>query len=265
MASFPLQVRAQTMSPTEIKPSARLLRVAAAERADIARQRARLHVRREKLTAQLEEIDASLAALDERATLLGRLAPAPESTSPPMPVANGAKPVEPHVLRHPATSVQRDATAPVGMSGRETLRGPAIREIAVSLLAARGGAESLHYRAWFDLLTGAGYQVAGKDPPAVFLTQLSRSPIVRKSTQAGVYEIDRDAPRRLARQLSDLQAKLRETTTDLSANLGEIRTRREDLVNAIRHTERALEEAERVLDGDISPMAATLARAAGRG
>lgn len=248
------------MRPTEIKPSMRLLRAAAAERADIARQRARLHARREKLIAQLEEIDASLAALDERATLLSRLAPGSQTTSPPAPVVEGAEPL--HVLRHPPSSVQRDPTAPGGTSNRETLRGPAIREVAVSLLATRGGAESLHYRAWFDLLTAAGYQVAGKDPLAVFLTQLSRSPLVRKSTQTGVYEIDRDAPRRLARQLADLQAKLRETTTDPSADLGEIRTRREDLVNAIRQTERAFEEAERVLGSDASPVLATPARVA---
>lgn len=249
------------MHPTEIKPSMRLLRAAEAERVDIARQRTRLQAKREQLISRLHEIDASLTTLDEREGLLGRLAPTPASTSPSTPIANGAEPVQSHVLQHPATDLPHDA---VSNSDRETLRGPAIREIAVSLLAARGGAEFMHYRAWFDLLTGAGYQVAGKDPLAVFLTQLSRSPVVRKSTKAGVYEIDRDAPRRLTRQLADLQTKLRETTTNPSANLGEIRSRREDLVTAIRQTERALEEAERVLGSATSPVAVvTSARAGG--
>jgi hypothetical protein len=252
------------MRQTEIKPSVRLLRAAAAERADIARQCARLHTRRERLIAQVEEIDASLAALDERATLLRRLAPTSETASPPAPVVESAETVQPHQLRHPPSRVQRDATAPGDTSGRKTLRGPAIREIAVSLLATRRDAESLHYRAWFDLLTSAGYQVAGKDPLAVFLTQLSRSPLIRKSTKTGVYEIDRDAPRRLVRQLAGLQTKLRETTNDPSADLGEIRSRREDLVNAIRRTERALDEAERVLGSGTSLVAvAAPARAAG--
>jgi hypothetical protein len=234
------------MRPSTIMPSTRLLRAAAAERADVARQRERLHARRETLVAQVDEIDASLAALDERESLLGRLAPECPST----PATNGAEPVQPHALQ------RRAAKAPNG--DRTALRGPAIREVAVSLLAARGGADALHYRAWFDLLTDAGYQVAGKDPLAVFLTQLSRSPLIRKSTQAGVYEIDRDAPHRLTRQLSSLQTKLRETTNAPSTpNLGEIRAQREELVNAIRHVERALEEAERVLGFDAAGAPAT--------
>ena len=67
------------------------------------------------------------------------------------------------------------------------LRGPAIRETAVRMLAERGG-EALHYREWFELVTRAGYEIAGKHPPSVFLSQLSRSPAVRKGTRAGVYE-----------------------------------------------------------------------------
>ena len=171
------------------------------------------------------------------------------------PATNGAEPVQPHALQRRAAKAPNDV-APNG--DRTALRGPAIREVAVSLLAARGGADALHYRAWFDLLTDAGYQVAGKDPLAVFLTQLSRSPLIRKSTQAGVYEIDRDAPHRLTRQLSSLQTKLRETTNAPSTpNLGEIRAQREELVNAIRHVERALEEAERVLGFDAAGAPAT--------
>ncbi len=253
MAVHPLQVRAQPMHPFMIKPSTRLLRAAAAECADIARQRERLHARRETLAAQLDEIDASLAALDERESLLDRLAPERPSTG----AANGAEPGQPHPRKRLAAEA-RDDMATNG--DRTALRGPAIREVAVSLLAARGGADALHYRAWFDLLTDAGYQVAGKDPLAVFLTQLSRSPLIRKSTQAGVYEIDRDAPHRLTRKLSSLQTKLRETTNAPSTpNLGEIRAQREELVNAIRHVERALEEAERVLSFDAAGAPATAA------
>ena len=42
------------------------------------------------------------------------------------------------------------------------------------------GREALHYREWFDLLAQPGHEIAGKDPLAVFLTQISRSPVVRK-------------------------------------------------------------------------------------
>jgi hypothetical protein len=249
------------MHSTEIKPSMRLLRAATAERAEIARRRERLHAKREPLVARLDEIDASLVALDERERLLDCLASVPESTSPSTASANEEEPVQSHALQHPAARASNGATS---NGDREALRGPAIREVAVSLLAARGG-DALHYRAWFDLLTGSGYRVAGKDPLAVFLTQLSRSPLVRRSTQAGVYEVDRGAPRRLARELYSLETKLREATSAPStADLGEIRAQREELVNAIRHTERALEETERVLgaDTDRAPSVTTI-RAAG--
>ena len=52
--------------------------------------------------------------------------------------------------------------------------------------------------------------VAGKDPLAVFLTQLSRSPAVRKGAQPGVYELDRQAPARLRATLDDLHEQLRD-------------------------------------------------------
>ena len=65
---------------------------------------------------------------------------------------------------------------------RAGLRGPAIREAAVRALVA-DGRDALHYREWFELLDER--TVAGKDPLAVFLTQLSRSPAVRKGAQPG--------------------------------------------------------------------------------
>jgi hypothetical protein len=110
---------------------------------------------------------------------------------------------------------------------------------------------ALHYRVWFQMLEDAGYTVVGKDPLAVFLTQISRSPIVRKSTQSGVYELDREASQRLRRRVEQLQGELRELTTPPSsrADLREIRARRKALTAAIGQAERALEESELVLSG----------------
>jgi septal ring factor EnvC (AmiA/AmiB activator) len=110
--------------------------------------------------------------------------------------------------------------------------------------------EALHYREWFELLAEAGYSVAGKDPLAVFLTQLSRSPLVRRGTQSGVYELELEAPARLRSRLQDLQAELRELTTTAStdtADLSSIRTRRMALNLEISKVEKALEEAEETL------------------
>ena len=89
---------------------------------------------------------------------------------------------------------------------------------------------------------------------------------MRKGTEAGIYELDREAPRRLARELERLQGELRELTgrTPGTTDLSEVRARREQLTSAIGQVERALEEARRVLDtaaddvdGPVTPMVAT--------
>ena len=104
------------------------------------------------------------------------------------------------------------------------------------------GREALHYREWFELLDD---DVAGKDPLAVFLTQLSRSPAIRKGARPGVYELDRQAAARLRATLDDLHEQLRGLTT--GTDLTAIRARRAQLTAEIGRTEKALEEVVRVL------------------
>src|SRR5690242_13325049 len=65
------------MVPPTPTPSARLVRAAAAERADVARHRERLQGARERLLAEVAGIDAALRELDERDVLLDRLAGSP--------------------------------------------------------------------------------------------------------------------------------------------------------------------------------------------
>lgn len=71
------------------------------------------------------------------------------------------------------------------------LRGQRLREVAVELLAAeRGIGEPVHYRQWFALLRKAGHEVAGKDPLASFLAQVSRAPEVeRLGERSGIYRL----------------------------------------------------------------------------
>jgi hypothetical protein len=109
----------------------------------------------------------------------------------------------------------------------------------VDLLVA-SGREALHYREWFDLLTRHGHAVAGKDPLAVFLTQLSRSPVLRKGARPGHYELDRQAPARLKRKLDRLHREF------LSAN----RAQRTRITAEIARTERQLDEAALLGGGD---------------
>ncbi|HJS92645.1 MAG TPA: hypothetical protein VJ741_00175 [Solirubrobacteraceae bacterium] len=218
------------MSVSLPNPSSRLLRAALAERADLVRHRERLTGERTRLLGELRELDQALIAVDRRLEVLAELA------GPPDDVSAEAAPV--------VTSSGPD-------ENRTVLRGPAIREAAVrALIAQPGPIEALHYRQWYELLLEAGFRVAGKDPLAVFLTQLSRSPLVRKSSAPGVYEIDRQAPHRIRDRLERLQAELREATVAAPGpiELGEVRARRHELDLAISQYERALEEALRVLE-----------------
>jgi hypothetical protein len=219
------------MADSVPNPSSRLLRAAAAEQADLVRHRERLAGERDRLLGELRTIDETLAAVDRRLGVLVELA------GPSSGHAAAREAVEQNT-----TSAEPDA--------RPALRGPAIREAAVRVLLAQPEpVDALHYRRWYELLVDAGFTVAGKDPVAVFLTQLSRSPLVRKSSAPGVYEVDRDAPLRIRDRLERLQAELREVTVAAPGpvELGTVRARRHELDLAISQQERALEEALRVL------------------
>src|SRR3954449_8074853 len=77
-----VQPRPPSMVPPTPTPSARLVRAAAAERADVARHRERLLGARERLRAELAAIEAALRDLDERDALLDRLAGPPRAAAP---------------------------------------------------------------------------------------------------------------------------------------------------------------------------------------
>jgi hypothetical protein len=223
------------MTPDAPPPSSRLLRAAAAERAELDRHRERLLAAREELRAELARIDAGLADVDERRRLLGRIAPDAPSVS-----AEAAPRETLPLSQELEAAVETDAV----------LRGPAIRETAVRLLLDRADVEAIHYRDWFELVNGEGYTIAGKDPLAVFLTQISRSPVVHRSTQAGVYALERDATSRLRHQLDELHAKLRALSVAPAAahELAEVRAQRQELTLEIGQAEKALEEAARLLE-----------------
>ena len=227
------------MVPSPPSPSARLLRAAAAEREELARHRDRLSSAREKLRRELADIDASLRELDERTRLLDRLAgpPAEQARTGDGPARDGAPD-----------------------RGTRRLRGPAIRRAAVeALLALPERPEALHYRDWYEAVRAAGFEVEGKDPLAVFLTQISRSPVIRKSTQAGVYELDTTAAQRLRGELERLHEDLRALAAAPGAapDLAAVRSRRAQIHTQIGHVEKSLVEAEELLGAaNRSPLAA---------
>jgi len=219
------------MSSPLSQPSSRLLRAAAAEQAKLARRREQLAHERQRLAAQLTELDDTLGAIEERLALLSTLGQPLKTT---VPAADAA------------------ACEPPGDS-RRVLHGSAVRETAVRVLISDPRRiEALHYRDWYQLVRHAGYTVAGSDPLAVFLTQLTRSPAVHKATQAGVYGVDRQAPHRIRQRLEQLACELREVTVGAPdpVELATVRARRRELDRAISRQERALEEARRALGGD---------------
>lgn len=183
----------------------------------LLRERDKLTRRRDAAAALLAGIEDQLSDVEDRLELIDRLVPEAANVHP-LPARGGA-----------------------GAGAGDGLKGSAIRRAAIGVLLARpaGPAEPIHYKDWFRELEAAGHRVEGKDPLAVFLTQISRSPVVRRTTVSGVYELDLDAPAQLRARLDRLHARLAEQSSD--------RAERERVLAELAVAERALDEAERAL------------------
>jgi hypothetical protein len=232
----------QVATPETWTPSRRMRAAAASERERVNRELTRLSIREAQLRAELEAVEGHRADLEHQRDVLAEFAD--ESARTPGKAARRLRAVPDDGLVPP----------PVGAT---TLRGARIRETAVRVLAAHSelGAP-VHYRDWFNLLTAQGFLPTGKDPLATFLTQISRSPVVRRSTSAGMYVLNAEAPRRLRARLTQLSEELASTQALApGVSVDEIaaaRERRTQLTSEIHETERQLEEALRSLGGDES-------------
>lgn len=73
----------------------------------------------------------------------------------------------------------------------ETLRGQRLRDVAIQVLKRhRGDAAAMHYREWYELVVHEGHRIAGKDPVATFLTQVSRAPEIEPvGRRSGLYRL----------------------------------------------------------------------------
>jgi hypothetical protein len=73
----------------------------------------------------------------------------------------------------------------------EALRGQRLRDVAIQVLKRhKGEATAVHYREWYELVVHDGHRVAGKDPIATFLTQVSRAPEVEPvGRRSGLYRL----------------------------------------------------------------------------
>ncbi|MBS1895492.1 MAG: hypothetical protein JST59_29685 [Actinobacteria bacterium] len=103
------------------------------------------------------------------------------------------------------------ASEPAGPPG--TLRGRAIREIAVEILVGRlPDAGPIHYRSWLAAVEAEAGPLAGKRPEAVFLGQVTRHPLVRATTRRGFYQLDPAATARLEARVARLRTALADAT-----------------------------------------------------
>ncbi len=223
-------------TPEPHRTSRRLRTAAAAERERLGRDLERLDLRAADLQHQLDEIERKRLELRDQLSLLARFADPEDSAFPTSRTpgrANHLRPVQPH------------EEVP-----KAVLQGGRIRELAVILLASSPNPRRpIHYQQWYELMRAAGYTIEAQDPLATFLTQIGRSPVVRRAGAPGVYALDFDAPVALREQLHKLENELARTTVagESADELTAARERRAKLMTTARATERRLEESLRAL------------------
>lgn len=205
--------------PSKTNVSRRFTRAARSERNRLCRARARLDRKRKDLRGRLDLVAGELEAVDLQLRLLEEVA----DTEEWWPGEAGA-----------------------ADDGTDVLRGASIRDLAVPILLRRNGIAPIHYRDWYLLLLSSGYAVAGRRPDAVFLSQVSRSPIVRRSTRPGFYVVDPTVTEDLRQALARNQEELGEMLTQIPADGSSLeahRVRRRELDLEIARIERHLAEA----------------------
>jgi prefoldin subunit 5 len=208
----------------------RLQRAALAEGTRLARSLRKTEHRIAALRTELEQAEAAKSELQDRISLLSRL-------------TGQEIPFEQHLELLPRSPSDGFEEEP---APRSTLRGAAIRSVAVRLLAIREDPLApIHHASWFSLVRQAGYEVGGRDPGATFLTQISRSPVVARGSKPGVYQLDLEAPQRLEVHLNQLRKELsalhqgQQTIEAISST----RERRDNVGSDLARVERLLLEA----------------------
>lgn len=211
---------------TELQPSEALVEAARADQERLREVWSGLQSQRAELVAELDRVDADISDVVAQLRRLGELL--------------GDQ------MELPVEDEQEDLAPEAG--DEQVLAGADIRKRAVDVLLQSGrAAELLHYKCWFELVVDAGYTIRGRDPQAVFLTQISRSPLVVRGPDNGTYRLDRAAPQRLATRLEQLRAQRNELVHGdhdrESWDLDALTTTLHDLTLEASRTERQLAEA----------------------
>lgn len=207
--------------------SQRFTQAATSERNRLVRKRAQLTAKREDLQGRLDELDEELEAVGQEIVVLDGFA-----------------------LGDADTSQLAATTQIAGAEDLKLVSGGAIRTLAVPLLLRERGPGPIHYAEWAALLRTEGFRVAGKRPDAVFLNQITRSPLVRSTTKAGFYELDLNTPQQLDDRLRQQKTKLATLMIENPKDADEFERYRQaqrDLQTAIARTEREIAETRTAL------------------
>jgi hypothetical protein len=220
-----------------LAPSRRLRSAAEAERARLGRELGRLDERISTLTGELAALESRRTEIREQLALLARLTWQPDDSA--FATSAGS-----------ASGVHLQAVEDDGPPVKVILRGADIRVTAVLLLASSPEPNRpIHYQQWYRLLREAGYGLEARDPLGTFLTQITRSPVVRRVGAPGVYALDLGAPDRLRARLRELETKLArgQIEGEEPDDVARGREERAGVVRELRRVERQLEEALRSL------------------
>lgn len=148
--------------------------------------------------------------------------------------------------------------APARLRSHE-LGGASIRRVAVKVwLTTRPADAPMHYREWYSLVSGAGHVIVGRDPVASFLTQITRSPLVRHAGRPGEYVLDLEFEQRARQELQSLYADLVQAhrpQEPYSATSEKRREERRVLTARVEQLERAVREVVEVWTSERSEAA----------
>lgn len=156
-----------------------------------------------------------------------------------------------------APEVARNVRLRQGPRSENELSGARLREAAIQSVLERGEVNRpIHHTQWLAWLRADGFEPAGKRPENVFLTQIGRSPLVRRGEEPGFYVVEPNLVGELQDQLRELHEQFATLPPpDQMSLIGDGRQRRQELQTDINRTERMLQEAWRLLSA-ASPQGA---------
>jgi hypothetical protein len=157
--------------------------------------------------------------------------------------------------RRSVEALESVARVTLNPSERPRLAGAQLREQLTRAALRRQPGEPAHWREWLAWLREDGYEPDGRNPEATFVTQLTRSPLVRRAAQDGVYVLDVSQVDAIRVRLEELHEQLGPLPPPEQLALldDDVRAARQQVQLAIGRAERALREAWNTLSQERPP------------